>query len=645
MAKERGRRNLKKIKESSQSDSLKTLKADPSPSREAAQIDVNTFFGLVNSEELDYFKQAESTLNANAFENSEERQGFVSSVFEEAKGKELKLVTNQICSKLMERLILNGSDRQVKRLFKAFNGHFLSLAVHKYSSHVLETLFIRSASVIENELLNNYQEEEAEEEESDEVFATMENMFLFMLAELSSSIQKLIVHQYGSHVIRLLLLIVGARELPSSIMSNSILRSKKSKIARKMIEIKDNQDSNRAYQVPAGFKNELQELLGLIAKDKDSKQLRELAIDKIASPVIQLCIQLEGLVDKDRTIWTTIFPEVDDKDPKEEAFVEYLLSDPIGSHFFQAAIKYQKPKTVHRLYDLYIKDRLLKLAKRETTGAFVVKELLGKLKATDVTEMLDILIPHLSELIENNLEIGQAIVDASIARNNYGKEGIISQFLKVFNDANVLESVLKLSTSTLGNTKNDWPTAEERRCAIFLEKLVEYDDSFLDAVIAALLELPEDRFIQMCMHGVFSHVVESVLVIERVDIVKRRRLLNIFTEHVVTLSCNAYGSHIMDKLWQFSIKLNLFKDRIALALFENKDKIKDSIYGKLVWKNWSMELYCRRMYDWKNLIKQQELELFPDHRGAPTLLKKRPLEEPKKVEEKKDKSRGRRRYH
>ena len=109
----------------------------------------NTFFGLVDSNELDYFKQAESTLNINAFDSDEDRQGFINSVLEEAQGKELKLVTNQICSKLMERLILFANNKQLKKIFKQFLNHFVSLAFHKYSSHVLETLLVRSAALIE----------------------------------------------------------------------------------------------------------------------------------------------------------------------------------------------------------------------------------------------------------------------------------------------------------------------------------------------------------------------------------------------------------------------------------------------------------------------------------------------------------------
>ncbi|GME95183.1 unnamed protein product [[Candida] boidinii] len=448
--------------------------------------------------------------------------------------------------------------------------------------------------------------------------------------------KQMIPNQYASHVLRVLLLILAGKELPSSIESNSILRSKKSKIARKMIEIKDSTDYQRSFQTPSSFQDELTDTLKIIYKDQTSKSLREMAIEKVASPVIQLLVQLEGLVDKKRSFWCLIFNDYEvESDKKEEAFVEYLLSDPVGSHFLEVAIDSQRHKNVERLYNYYMKDRVLKLAKRETTGAFVIMTLLKKMKPNHQIELLDQLVPHLNELIVNNLEIGKSVVDCSIARNNYKKDEIISKFIQFFNkdlssssnteeegnegkdsgndkvQSQLLENVLRLSTSTLGNTRDDWPTAEERRRALFLEKLISYDDKILMAVIEGLLDLPVERLIQMCCHGVFSHVVENVLIPERVDFITRKKILNRLMNHIIELTCNAQGSHIVDKLWPFTTKLNVYKDRIAEELINNKEMVKKSVYGKLVWKNWSLDMYIRRRGDWKRLIKEQELEKFP----------------------------------
>lgn len=63
---------------------------------------------------------------------------------------------------------------------------------------------------------------------------------------------------------------------------------------------------------------------------------------------------------------------------------------------------------------------------------------------------------------------------------------------------------------------------------------------------------------------------------------------------------------------EFTAKLTLYKERIAKALVLETEKVKNSIYGRQVWKNWKLELYVRKMWDWKKLIKEQEFEIFPN---------------------------------
>lgn len=639
------------------------------------------FYGLVDANEIDYFKQAESTLNANTFESDEERNGFIRSVLEESRGKELKLVTNQICSKLMERLVLFASDRQLKHIFHQFLGHFPALSHHKYSSHVVETLLVRSAALIEKELANDYQAEDAadgEDNEEDKFIAStsIESMFTQMLSQLQPYWSTMIQHQYASHVMRLILLILSAKELPSSTMANSVLRSKKSKVARKMIEIKDNDDFNRAFEVPPSFRDELRRVISAVTSNLDTKSARELAIHKVASPVVQLIIRVEGIIDRERTMWHLIFlPEKEGKDAKEEAFVEYLLSDSIGSHFLDAVIKNDgaRMRYIERLYKLYMKDRILKLAKRSTTGVYVIQALLLKLKPGEVEHIMDEIIPQLSSLIsisENqNIDLGKAIIEASISRYNYRRDQLLEQlFLKFAPNYNreepsdtttteLFENILQLTGSTLGNTRDDWPTAEERRRALFLEKLMEYDYSFVVCVWLNCIALSPEKFTQMCCHGVFSHVIEGALVVKPADegepedtVIWRKKFLNIFQGKVCALACNAYGSHIVDKLWTFTVLLPLYKDRVGSELASESHKVKESTYGRLVWKNWSMELFSRKKFDWKSLVKAQTQAYYSEKEGNEEdveIKKKRPIDlkmeqifKKKQYEEEKAKRKG-----
>ncbi|AQZ12039.1 NOP9 (YJL010C) [Zygosaccharomyces parabailii] len=588
--------------------------------------DPQMFFGVLDREELEYFKQAEATLSIDAFESNEEKQHFVTSVCDELKGKEYKLVTSQICSKLVERLILECDDDQLKSIFKAFNGVFYNLSCHKYASHVLETLFVRGAALVEKELLTP----SFDDQQDDEPIISMENAFLYMLNEIKPHLRSMVSHQYASHVLRLLILILASKNLPKTTQNNSTLRSKKSKIARKMIDIKDNDDFDRVHQTPESFKLELKELLKILY-DKFTKntvsrtdisptlvtKFRELCVDPVASPVIQLIIQVEGIFDRERSFWRLVFSTTDEKDPKEESFVEYLLSDPVGSHFLENVISFARTKYVERLYNLYMKDRITKLAQRDTTGAFVVRALLKHLKNKEVKQILSALVPQLSILLNSNIDFGTSIIEASIQQNNFLRDEVISQLVVKYyppqsDSKNILESCLLLSSSTLGNTRDDWPTAEERRRSLFLEQLIDYDRKFAEITVQSMLALPEERLLQMCYHGVFSHVVEHVLKPTLVDTIKRKLLLNVLCKDVVNMSCNAYGSHIVDKLWDFTARLTLYKERIANALNKEAEKVKNSSYGRQVWKNWHMEQYLRRRGDWKTLIKEQGFAIFPD---------------------------------
>lgn len=631
MAKVRGRKHIKKI----QKDEFQPVEHETHEDVQEFPAETNTgssdpqmFFGILDRDELEYFKQTEATLAMDAFESPEEKGHFVTRVFEEFQGKELKLVTSQICSKLVERVILHCTDDQLKSIFESFNGFFFNLSCHKYASHVLETLLVRSAALVEKELLTPTFDQT--ETDDGKVHASMENMFLFMLNELKSHLIVMIKQQYASHVLRLLILILSSKKLPKTTMNNSALRSKKSKIARKMIDIKDNEDYDKLYQTPESFKKELREMVGALYQDFSGNpktkadisptkitQFREYCVDKVASPVIQLIIQVEGIFDRDRSFWRLAFSNSEEKDSKEESFVEYLLSDPVGSHFLENVIAHARLKYVQRLYNLYMKDRIIKLAKRDSTAAFVIKVLLETLKGKEVREILDAVIPELSMLLNSNMDFGTSIIDASIKQDNYLREQVIDQLLEKYypresSSKNILESCLQLNSSTLGNTRDDWPTAEERRRSLFLEKIIDYDDKFLNATIESMLSLPEQRLLQMCFHGVFSHVVEHVLQPKRVDTIKRKLLLNILSKDAVNMACNAYGSHIMDKLWDFTAKLTLYKERIGAALVEESEKVKNSVYGRQVWKNWKLELFVRKRWDWKKLVKEQELEIFPD---------------------------------
>lgn len=80
------------------------------------------FYGVLDDDEQEYFKRADSMLELNQFANEGEKDLFLTSIYQEAKGKELKIVNSQSCSRLMERLIMMSTSSQLKSLFQTLNG-------------------------------------------------------------------------------------------------------------------------------------------------------------------------------------------------------------------------------------------------------------------------------------------------------------------------------------------------------------------------------------------------------------------------------------------------------------------------------------------------------------------------------------------
>ncbi len=80
---------------------------------------------MLDDEEQEYFKRADSMLELNQFANQEERELFLANVYKEANGKELKIANSQSCSRLLERLIVMSKPVQMKALFQRFSGQYV----------------------------------------------------------------------------------------------------------------------------------------------------------------------------------------------------------------------------------------------------------------------------------------------------------------------------------------------------------------------------------------------------------------------------------------------------------------------------------------------------------------------------------------
>lgn len=181
MPKERKQRGRRKKKDDAEKELAQPIISHPVLTERVQEEDLDeqsaNFFGLLEENEINYFKTIDDAIIADEFGDSEEIKLFVQNVYQEAVGKELKLATSPLGSKVLEALLMRSSQEQVRVLFQAFQGNFHTLIKQRYGSHVCETLFAIAATIVSSEMAKGV----VDQEDVDVPFVSTENLFLYMI--------------------------------------------------------------------------------------------------------------------------------------------------------------------------------------------------------------------------------------------------------------------------------------------------------------------------------------------------------------------------------------------------------------------------------------------------------------------------------
>ena len=99
------------------------------------------------------------------------------------------------------------------------------------------------------------------------------------------------------------------------------------------------------------------------------------------------------------------------------------------------------------------------------------------------------------------------------------------------------------------------------------------------------------------------------------------------------LSMDPAGSHIIDACWAATSDMHHYRERIARELSEQSDTIRDDFFGKRVWRNWKMDGFTTKRFEWGREGSGQEARY-----AKKPAVKKKPWQ---KMAEKKQQSIGR----
>lgn len=380
---------------------------------EANPVNETPFYGLLDEQEQEYFKQADSILELNQFGDDGERSVFVENVFREAQGKELKIANSQSCSRLMEKLIAISSSTQLKSLWAKFKGHFIPLFQHRFASHCCESLFRHSVPFVREELLESTTEPGNNRGPAEDD-STMESLFLSCTNEVQGNLGFLITDRYASHPLRILLIILAGKS--SSMIDNVSLLQSRKKEHNAGVNVENIVNTSNATShpssnlVPESFFHAAETLASEMTNALDETSLRALCTHPIANPVLQLLLIIsltsshgkQHVAKDSNSLFRKLLPDQIPSEGTDSAiFVNHMTYDSIGSRLIEVLVTYAPGKTFKTLYKSIFKERLPSMARNDIASypAIKVLERLGK---DDLEPMVHDLCQELPNLVKRS---------------------------------------------------------------------------------------------------------------------------------------------------------------------------------------------------------------------------------------------------
>lgn len=601
------------------------------------------FYGLLDTEEQEYFSRASDMLESNQFGDAEERSLFVESVYREADGKELKIACSQGCSRLMEKLISMSDVRQIRRIFNKFIGHFLHLVQHRFASHCCETLFINAAPAVMHKT-SKKEAQKAEEEGETEPELSLADMFMTVIDELKDNWGYLLTERFASHTIRVLLLVLAGEPVDLSSTDSAVASRKKERLGAPVAGFEEEVTPTHKHGVPESFEPALKKIMGDMVAGIDDTYLRALASHPVGNPVLQVLLFLElshfgkSSAKDSKSVLRRLVPDETFEEGTESAtFIRGLLYDPVGSRLVETMVRYMPGKVFKNLYKNNIRDRIGSLSRNSTAG-YVVLRTLERLGKDDLQNAMELIIPEVPGLIERTrLIVPRVLIERCVVRNVDTKPFARALKNAFSGDKSLrLRQMLRLDGSSesapqdfadhemndvdetgedsekKGKTsaKSSISASEKLHGSLLTQTMLTVSGPMSELVYSSLLAQSSETILQLSQEPTSSRVVQQALTLPTSTTQFRRQFTALFQGHIVELAQNSNGSRVVDALWTATKDIFFVKERMAQELASQEMLLRDSFIGRAVWRNWSMDLYKRRRSEWK--ARAKGIERQPD---------------------------------
>jgi nucleolar protein 9 len=455
-----------------------------------------------------------------------------------------------------------------------------------------------------------------ESKDPNAIIVSMENLFLIALRELEPHFGYLMTDRFGSHALRVLLLVLAGQPILKT-QRKGPLQSKKKEHVHVNGAAKSEETVLEKRQVPEAFHDGLATVISKSVEGLDTSFLQGLAMHPTANPTLQVLLQLDlSQFGKERaknedSVLRKLLPDDPVAEGTESArFLSGLIYDPVGSRLFETIVEHAPAKTFKAIYREFFKERLASLGKNEIAG-YVVMKVLSRIGKDDLQEAVDALIPQLSLLVERNRT---ALIKTLIERCTL--RGVPTDTLAAGLDSAYggpngfdIARLLKLADPAVDTARPGTGANGEHRSAhsqsseklhgsLLAQTMIATPGPLSDLIFDALARLGAPLTLSASKTTSAAHTISAALTSPNASIIFRRKMIQQFYGHVGEMALHPSASHIIDAVWTGTHGLAFIRERVAEELAENEASMRESIVGRKVWKNWRMDLYKRRRRDW-----------------------------------------------
>ncbi|KAJ3322520.1 Nucleolar protein 9 [Blyttiomyces sp. JEL0837] len=565
-----------------------------------SQMDENQpEFGAVPEDVLSYFNSIESQLDDPQFDSEEDMAMFVTNAFRELESYEVPLAGDPVCSRILEKLLRNASDVQLRNFTKNLAG---MLPEESLIERFVVGLF---CVMLSGTKVGEQMKYGVTDTEDDETTPSMQDLVTSVCEELKGQWSLLMTDAWGSYLVRTVFSIIrgeAVEHAPETIGKRQ--KSKKKAGGPKA--------PPRSLQVPESFSKLLTGISEEIVESLSDISIRIFATHSIANPVLQILVSVDGVKD---SLFEKIFAM--DSEESSDTFIGSLVRDRVGSHLLEKMMPAADDKTYQSVYTKYFRSHLKELA-FDPVANFVVQALLG---AARNQSQFQLMFEELSSSIEQLLISSRCGVVTKILEGCVKFETCQKEALKVLstsfgvvsNEHKKLLCPAILALQTVEDyEKKQTVMKPDYHGAMILENLLHFTEENVKPVIESILGVSPEELTQWSSDAIASRVFESFLKSTTVPLKAKRKILHQLFGNYAKIAQDKYGSHIVDCCWAVA-EIDL-KEKIAKELLAAERELAASFHGKFVLRNCRIDQFKRGKDEWiqKEKSVKAKRDMFAD---------------------------------